>query len=115
MDLAFLGYFIGISAIKFKEYERSVTVKGLFQKELPADIVLWPIQFERADNSLETLYLTLEKDRKQIFQFLTSNSINEKEISISPPSVIDKLAQQYGGNYKASFRVVSTVEYYLAD
>ena len=104
LGLAFLGYFIGTSAIKFKEYERSVTVKGLSQKELPADIVLWPIQFERADNNLETLYLTLEKDRQQIFQFLTSNSINEKEISISPPSVIDKMAQQYGGNYKAPFR-----------
>ncbi|MCD4678017.1 MAG: SIMPL domain-containing protein, partial [Desulfobacula sp.] len=104
LGLAFLGYFIGTSAIKFKEYERSVTVKGLSQKELPADIVLWPIQFERADNNLESLYLTLEKDRQKIFGFLTSNSINEKQISISPPSVIDKLAQQYSGNYKAPFR-----------
>ena len=75
LGLAFLGYFIGTSAIKFKEYERSVTVKGLSQKELPADIVLWPIQFERADNNLETLYLTLEKDKQEIFQFLTSNIV----------------------------------------
>ncbi|MCD4721341.1 MAG: SIMPL domain-containing protein [Desulfobacula sp.] len=104
LGLAFLGYFMGTSAIKFKEYERSVTVKGLSQKELPADIVLWPIQFERADNNLETLYLTLEKDRGHIFRFLTSNGIDKKEISISPPSVVDKLAQQYGGNYKAPFR-----------
>lgn len=102
--LAFLGYFIGTSAIKFKEYERSVTVKGLAQKELPADIVLWPIPYERADNSLEMLYAALEKDKKEIFAFLTANHINPDDISMSPPSIIDKLAQQYGGNYKIQFR-----------
>ena len=45
LGLAFLGFFIGSSAVKFKEYERTVTVKGLSEKEYPADIALWPIQF----------------------------------------------------------------------
>ena len=31
--LAALGFFIGSSAIKFKEYERTVTVKGLSERE----------------------------------------------------------------------------------
>jgi len=104
LGLSILGYFIGTSAIKFKEYERSVTVKGLAQKELPADIALWPIPFERADNDLSNLYLTLEKDRNKIIAFLTSNGFKPDEISISPPSIIDKLAQQYGGNTRAPFR-----------
>ncbi len=104
LGLSFLGYFIGTSALKFKEYERSVTVKGLSQKELPADIALWPIPFERADNDLSTLYLTLEKDKNKIIKFLDSNGIKSDEISISPPSVIDKLAQQYSGNTRAPFR-----------
>lgn len=104
LGLSFLGYFIGTSAIKFKAFERSVTVKGLSQKELPADIVLWPIPFERADNDLSMLYLALEKDRNKIVKFLTSNGIQTDEISISPPSVTDRLAQQYGGNTKAPFR-----------
>ena len=37
LGLAFLGYFIGSSVIKFKEYERTVTVKGLSEKEYPAE------------------------------------------------------------------------------
>lgn len=35
--LALLGYFLGSSLIKFKEYERTVTVKGLSEKEYPAE------------------------------------------------------------------------------
>ncbi len=43
------GYLLGNTAIKFKEYERSVTVKGLSEQEHKADIVIWPIQFTCLD------------------------------------------------------------------
>ena len=33
LGLAALGHLLGLSAIKFKEYERSVTVKGLSERE----------------------------------------------------------------------------------
>ncbi len=104
LGLALMGHFIGSSVISFKEYERSVTVKGLAQKELPADIALWPIQFQRADNSLAALYIALEKDRQEIVSFLMANGIEKKDITLSPPSVVDKLAQQYGSSARVPFR-----------
>ena len=52
LGLAFLGFFLGSSAIKFKEFERTVTVKGLSEKEYPADVALWPINFSSANNEL---------------------------------------------------------------
>ncbi|MCD4716296.1 MAG: hypothetical protein K8R45_06080, partial [Desulfobacterales bacterium] len=48
IGLASLGYLLGNSAIKFKEYERTVTAKGLSEHEYKADIVIWPIQFNEA-------------------------------------------------------------------
>lgn len=104
LGLSVLGYVLGSSAIKFKEYERTVTVKGLSEKELPADIVLWPIQFTRANNDLTALYASLEKDTKQIVSFLKSNGFQNSEITISPPAITDKLAQQYGDNSKVKIR-----------
>jgi hypothetical protein len=95
LGLTFLGFFIGSSAIKFKEYERTVTVKGLSEKEYPADIALWPIQFSAANNDLTKLYESIEKDAKKIIVFLKDNGFEEREINESPPGITDKLAQGY--------------------
>lgn len=95
LGLALLGYFIGSSAIRFKQLDRTVTVKGLSEKEYPADIALWPIQYSAADNDLTRLYESIEKDANQIVAFLKANGFEESEINKSPPGIMDKLAQGY--------------------
>jgi hypothetical protein len=95
LGLAFLGYFMGTSAITFKEFERSVTVKGLSEREYPADIALWPIHFSAASNDLPELYETIERDAGVIIDFLHSNGFEDSELSTSPPVITDKLAQGY--------------------
>lgn len=104
LGLSVLGYLLGSSAIKIKGYERSVTVKGLSEKEYPADIVLWPVQFIAADNNLTGLYASLEDDTNRINSFLKANGIASEEISVTPPAITDKLAQQYGNATKVQFR-----------
>jgi len=56
IGLSALGYLLGDAAIEYKQYDRSVTVKGLSEREFEADIVIWPIQFTAAGNDLESLY-----------------------------------------------------------
>jgi len=107
LGLAFLGFFIGSSAIKFKEYERTVIVKGLSEKEYPADIALWPIHFSAADNDLTELYESIEKDANKIIDFLKANGFEKQEINKSPPGIIDKLAQGYEKS-KIEFRYYAT-------
>jgi len=92
LGLAALGQLGGRAAVRVKEYERTVTAKGLSEREYPADIVLWPIQFAEASNDLGQLYAALE------------GKTAESEITISPPAITDKLALQYGGNGNARFR-----------
>lgn len=104
LGLAVLGYILGSAAIKFKEYERTVTVKGLSEREYEADIVLWPIQFTEASNNLENLYSSIEVSTSKIQDFLKKNGISSNEISFSSPAITDKSAQQYGDNSKADFR-----------
>lgn len=106
--LAVLGYLLGSSAIKFKEFERTVTVKGLSEKELPADIAIWPIPFSSANKDLGALYRTLETDTERILEFLESNGFSDSEVTVSAPAITDKLAQQYGGNMKIELRYTAT-------
>lgn len=97
LGLSSLGYLLGNAAIKVKEYERTVTAKGLSEKELEADIVIWPIQFTETDNDLEQLYLSLDSSSQNIKIFLESHGVTSGEISFSIPAITDRFAQNYGG------------------
>ena len=107
LGLAILGYFIANAAIEYKLYERSVTVKGLSEREYKADIVIWPIQFTVANNSLAKLYNSIDEQALQIRGFLEKNGIASGEITVSSPAITDKSAQQYGNNAKAEFRYMA--------
>ncbi|ALS99997.1 SIMPL domain-containing protein [Lacimicrobium alkaliphilum] len=117
LGLVLLGYLLAGAAIDVKEYERTVTVKGLSEREVPADVVIWPITFTGAENDLQQLYLGMEKHVEKIRAFLTLKGIAEEAISINPPLVTDKSAQQWGGGQKAEFRytAVQTVTVYTGE
>mgnify|MGYP003388789415 CR=1 FL=1 len=114
LGLSTLGYLLGNAAIEFKQFDRSVTVKGLSEREYTADIVIWPIQFTAAGNDLESLYNSIELNTTKIVNFLGQKGINTAEITTSSPAITDKSAQQYGGNSRAEFRysAVQTVTVY---
>lgn len=108
IGLGILGFFFQKTAIKFKEYERIVTVKGLSEREVMADTVIWPIQFTLADNDLPTLFTTLDQQSQQVITFLAKQGIEEEAISFSSPAVIDKKAQQYGSDAQVEYRYLAT-------
>lgn len=114
LGLAALGFLLGHAAIKFKEYERTVAVKGLSEREFEADIVIWPIQFTEASNDLEKLYNSIEASTAKIKDFLEKNGVGPTEISYAAPAITDKSARQFGDNAKAEFRytAVQTVTVY---
>lgn len=108
VGLAVLGYFFRDAAISFKEFERTVTVKGLAEQEQPADVVIWPIQYTEAGNSLDGTYTALENSAEKVKAFLIDQGINESEISFSTPVLTDRSAQRYGGNENPEFRYISS-------
>ena len=74
------------------------------EREYPADIVIWPIQFTEAGNELEKLYAAIDLSTAKIRDFLEQNGIEKSAISFSPPAITDKSAQQYGDHSRAEFR-----------
>ncbi len=102
--LAALGWLSSAAAVRVKSMERTVRVKGLSEHEFRADIVIWPIRFVAADNDLQRIYLTLEKNTAKIRAFLARHGIAEADISTNPPAVTDKKAQSYGDGQRIVFR-----------
>jgi len=108
LGLSSLGYLLSDAAIRFKEYERTVNVKGLSEREFKADIVIWPIQFSAASNGLEEIYSSIDSSTQKIKSFLEGSGIASDEISYSSPGITDKSAQQYSNQLKPEFRFTAT-------
>jgi len=104
LGLAALGYQLSDAAIRFKQFERSVTVKGLSEREYPADIVIWPIQFTVASNDLGELYNAIDSGTAKINAFLTQQGITAADITVAPPVITDKSAQTYVSDARPEFR-----------
>ena len=104
LGLTALGLLLGRAAIDFKEHERTVHAKGLAEREVPADIVIWPIQFAEAGNDLGRLYTTVEAGTAKIRAFLEGRGIAADEISATAPAITDKSAQRYGNTAPPAFR-----------
>jgi hypothetical protein len=103
-----LGYVVSDGARSVKRMERVVTVKGLSEVEVPADIVIWPIVFQIANEDLNALYSEIESTNQRIAKFLADNGIEGSDISGSTPAVSDLHANNYGNKANIRFRYTAT-------
>ena len=117
LGMASLGYLLSSAALQIKQFERTVTAKGLSERELAADTVIWPIQFSAASNELEPLYDTVAANSEIIRKFLLDNGVGAEDITTGAPSITDKSAQQYGGSGPVPFRytALQTLTVYSRD
>lgn len=101
IGLVFLGAMLPTAVSKFRAYDRTVTVKGLSEREVAADKVIWPLSFNVVGNDLNAVYAEIERNTAAIREFLLDGGISEAEISVSLPTLSDKYAQEYGSNDRA--------------
>ncbi len=93
-----LGYFIYSGIISIKAMERTVVVKGLAEREVMANEVVWPISFNVTGNTLDEIYAKIEDSTAKIIVFLTENGITQDEITVLMPSIEDKTIYASQGN-----------------
>jgi hypothetical protein len=108
LGLATLGYLLGQAALQVKEYERTVTAKGLSEREYPADVVIWPVTFTLAGNDLGSLYQQIDTTSQRVRSYLQQAGIAVNEITLSSPVLTDKSAQAWSDSQRAEYRYVAT-------
>jgi hypothetical protein len=115
--LALGGYFVGKGGARFKSETRTVTVKGLVEKEVKADQVVWVLRFRRASEEIRDAQAKITSDREATVAFLKKQGFKDGDISRQPTRTLDKLARDYGQNQAgdplryvvtSSLRVIST-------
>ena len=93
--LIVMGMFIMKGLRSIADRDQYVTVKGLAEREVLADKVVWPLPFKCVSNDMQELYNEIEKNNNIVVGFLKDGGITEDEINISAPAVTDRLAQSY--------------------
>lgn len=95
LGLLGLGFFLSQAVLKVKGMERSVGVKGLAEKEVKADTAIFPIRFQNTAPDMATLNKKLQSDLEKIMKFLAKLGFDKTEITIAPPQINDRVAQNY--------------------
>ena len=109
LGLAAAGYLLAGALYAARAADRFVTVKGLSEREVPADLALWPIVFTHTGNDLTALQARVEKDAEAIRGYLSGFGFGDGESSLSAPRVSDNWAN-YGGQRPAErYQVESTL------
>ena len=96
VGLIVLGAMIPKAVGEFRSYDRTVNVKGLCEKEVKADKVIWPLTYKVMGNDIQAVYDQTDKSKEMIVEFLKSGGIKTGEITVALPVISDKLANEIG-------------------
>lgn len=100
------GLAIGRALERFRVEERTISVKGLAEREVKADMAVWTLQTKITTNDLVEGSKLIEINQAKIIDFLKSNGIQDDEIFPQNSTVSDKLAREYGTDNIGMFRYI---------
>lgn len=104
--LIILGIMIPKAVKDYRSFDRTVNVKGLCEKEVKADKVIWPIVYRIMSDDITSVYEQTGRYNSIITAFLESGGIKASEITVAVPVISDKFASEYGSNDRA-FRYIA--------
>ncbi|MBL27403.1 MAG: SIMPL domain-containing protein [Rhodospirillaceae bacterium] len=110
IGVAVAGWFVGNGFVEARTGDRFVTVKGLSEREVQADLALWPMKFVATSNDLGEAQNKLKQDARAVTAFLDNAGIPESAVDVQSIQVTDLLAQQYrSGPVESRFIVSQTL------
>lgn len=107
IGLVVLGMMFPRAVEKYRSYDRTVNVKGLCEKEVKADKVIWPVVYKVMANDIQSIYDQTDRSNETIVDFLKAGGIAASEMTVSVPQISDKFANEYGNNDRA-YRYIAT-------
>lgn len=87
---AVLGISLIFTVKTLKSYDDTVKVRGLCEKEVPADRVVWRISYSEKDNSLADLRTIVRRNNDIIVSKLTEAGFKSDEIKVANASYDDR-------------------------
>lgn len=106
LGIALAGWFVGMGVQNVRTADRFVTVKGVAEREVKADLALWPIQLAVTDNDLAAAQTRLSDNAARVVAFLRANGIDSTQIELQTLRVTDILANPFRGEQRVGSRFI---------
>lgn len=106
------GFLVGNIIKTGKKYDRFVEVKGLSEREVEADLAVWPINITITGNNLVDLQNEIESQNKQVYNFFVTQGFTKDELTQGSTNISDARADIYNSNYQNNgFRYIAKSEF----
>ncbi|MEE1211150.1 MAG: SIMPL domain-containing protein [Treponema sp.] len=89
--------------------DRSVTVRGLAEKEVAADLAIWPLTFTVGNNSLPKLQDDIINKTELAVKFLKNHSLTEDDYTIQAPGITDYSLDPYIDHDSISYNFLGKI------
>jgi hypothetical protein len=95
-----------------KKYDRFVQVKGLSEREVNADLAVWPINITLTGNDLKTLKSDIESQNNEVYNFFIAQGFDKNELTKGSTNINDVRADIYNSNFQNNaFRYLAKSEF----
>lgn len=108
LGIVVAGYLVGEALIQARSSERAVSVRGLAERQVPANLALWPIVFTVTADDLGELQRKADDSVARVRAFLAGD-FPEEQVSVSAPRVQDREAQGMRGDGRPLDRYTAEV------
>jgi uncharacterized protein len=106
LGVALAGLLVGNGFARGRAADRYVTVKGVAEREVRADLAIWPIRVTGADNELSVANGKLATSVAGVRDFLIRHGVDTSQVQLTGFSVADAFAEQYASDRKPTNRYV---------
>ena len=107
VGIALGGWHVGRGIIHLRTGDRYVTVKGVSERDVTADVALWPIRFVSTDDDLRKAQARIKESKEVILDFLKRQGILPAAAQVQRLDVTDVLANPYRSGETRSRYIIS--------
>ena len=116
LGLALAGWFVGQGVVNARVGDRSVTVRGLSERDVVADVAVLPLRFTASGDVLAEVQAQVDRNTAVVRAFLRAEGYRDEDVELGRLEVTDMLSREYRpDNITSRFILAQTVTVRTSD